>query len=215
MRMRVSLIIVSCLFITTTMFGQIANIVVTSAASFQPGMPPPGSIGAVFCTGLQVNGTVSFSALPLLTSLAGVTVTIGGIPSPLFAVADVGGHQQINFQVPLEANFNYDGTVAVAVAQGSAQGLANVKSAYVVWASDYASVTPGEFFRVGGTQYGAFQHSRDYSPVTETNPAAPGETIIGYLTGLPPATPAPPHYLWCLNTTRQTWFPNSASKSKE
>jgi len=59
----------------------------TNGASFQSGLPEPGSIGTIFCTGLSVAGTVSASGSPLPMSLAGVSVTVGGAPAPLFAVA--------------------------------------------------------------------------------------------------------------------------------
>ncbi len=163
--------------------AQIGNIVVTSAASFQAGMPPPGSIGTVFCTGLAVNRLVTSTMIPLPLELAGVTVTVGGVPAPLFAVADLGGYQQINFQVPLKADFRSDGSVDVAVVQGGTQAVATAKYNYYL--------QPGAFFRIGGTRYGVFQHSGDYSLVTEANPARPGETIIAYLTGLPTATTPP------------------------
>jgi uncharacterized protein (TIGR03437 family) len=177
-------------------WAQIGNIVVTDAASFRVGMPQPDSIGTIFCTGLSVNGVAPASGVPLPLTLAGVTVSIGDAQAPLFAVADLGGFQQINFQVPLEAQFttesqlNPDGatqyitTAQVVVGQNGAQGSATA-------ATD--PTTPGEFFRLGAgaTQYGIFQHA-DYSLVTEQSPAAPGETIMAYLTGLPTATqPAP------------------------
>jgi uncharacterized protein (TIGR03437 family) len=156
---------------------RIGNMVVGSAASFGIGMPPPGSIGAIFCTGLSVSGTVSAPAdqsLPF--SLAGVTVTVGGLTAPMFAVADLGGYQQINFEVPLGSG--PDSTVIVS--QNGLQGLA----------TPIESASPGEFFRIGATQFGAFQHASDYSLVTSDNPAAPGELLVGYATGLP--APSPP-----------------------
>jgi uncharacterized protein (TIGR03437 family) len=158
--------------------GQIGNIVVTSGASFQPGLPQLGSIGTIFCTGLSIQGVVSARDLPLPTSLAGVTVTVGGAAAPLFAVADLGSFQQINFQVPLEAVSDQ-----IAVSQNGLQ----------------ATMTPaltlnvaGDFFRIGGTRYGIFQHGADYSLVTQDNPARGGETIIAYATGLSAAYPAVP-----------------------
>jgi len=39
---------------------------------------------------------------------------------------------------------------------------------------------------------GLFQHAHDYSLVTSQNPARPGETLIGYLTGLPGTNPPVP-----------------------
>jgi uncharacterized protein (TIGR03437 family) len=162
--------------------GQIGNIVVTNAASFQEGTPAPGSIGSIFCTGLKVNGVVAATNLPLPTQLAGVSVTVGGAPAPLFAVADLGGYQQINFQVPYTSLFT--SVIPVVVAQGGAQGTAT------------SSMGPfdqhGDFFKIAGTQYGVFQHAAGYSTVTEDNPAHPGETIVAYLTGLSGSTNPPP-----------------------
>lgn len=156
-------------------------------------MPQRGSIGTIFCSGLTVKGVVAATSVPLPLTLAAVTVTIGGAPAPLFGVADLGGYQQINFQVPLEAQFNtesqltadgttrYITTTQVVISQNGAQGSATAPT---------DPTTPGEFFRLGAT-HGVFQHA-DYSLVTGQSPAAPGETIIAYLTGLPIATPPVP-----------------------
>src|SRR5260370_34948485 len=100
---------------------QIGNIMVTNGASFQPGLPPNGSIGTVFCTGLTVSGVVKAEGAPLPTSLSGVTVTVRGVPAPLFAVADLGGYQQIDFQVPQEVRTYPDGMPFV-VSQNGVQG---------------------------------------------------------------------------------------------
>lgn len=164
--------------------AQIANIVVTNAASFRSGVPATGSIGTIFCTGLTITGVVSAPGVPLPFNLSGVTVTVGGVAAPLFAVADFGGYQQINFQVPLETAFgeNAGGTTTqVTVSQNGIQGTA---------AANLGSVV-GDFFRSGTTQFGIFQHSADYSLVTASNPAKGGETIIGYATGLPQPQPSP------------------------
>jgi uncharacterized protein (TIGR03437 family) len=165
--------------------AQISNIVVTNAASFQPGIPAPGSIGTIFCTGLSVTGIVSAPGVPPPFSLSDVTVTVGGSPAPLFAVAALGGYQQINFQVPHETQVNVGttgDTAEVAISQNGVQGKAT------------ANLAPqlGDFFRVGTTQYGIFQHSADYSLVTTTNPAKRGETIVAYATGLEPPVPSVP-----------------------
>jgi uncharacterized protein (TIGR03437 family) len=167
--------------------GQIGNIVVVSGASFQPGMPSVGGIGTIFCTGLTISGVVTAQGTPLPYTLAGVSVTINFEPAPLFAVADLGGYQQINFEVPHGATSS--GPYGVLVAQGGAQSPLTAVSG--------ASAT-GEFFRIEGTQLGVFQHASDYSLVTQENPATPGETIIGYATGIlglsspsPDGQPAP------------------------
>src|SRR5437879_3514590 len=72
----------------------IQNIVVTSGASFQTGLPARGSIGTIFCTGLIVTGVIPANTLPLPFTLGGVTLTVGGARAPLFAVASLTGYQQ-------------------------------------------------------------------------------------------------------------------------
>lgn len=159
--------------------AQIGNIVVTSAANFAPGLPPPESIGSIFCTGISVTGTVSAPQnQPLPYMLAGVTVTVGGLAAPLFAVANFGGYQQINFQVPVGSG----GSTNVSVSQNGIEGSADVSK----------SSSPGDFFQLSGTQFGVFQHASDYTLVTPDNPASPGESLIGYATGLPTPSPAVP-----------------------
>jgi uncharacterized protein (TIGR03437 family) len=156
------------------------NIVVTSAAGFQLGIPARGSIGTIFCTGLRLSGTTQAQGTPLPWSLAGVSVTVGGAPAPLFSVSDLGGYQQINFQVPQEAVM--DGAPAITVTQNGGTGTAMLQN-YPL------SSSPGEFFTLPNSPYGAFQHATDYSTVTLANPAHAGETIIGYLTGLRDTVP--------------------------
>ena len=105
-------------------------------------------------------------------------MTIDGAPAPLFAVADLGGYQQINFQVPTDV-----GSAKVVVSQNGTQGSASATN---------DPNSPGELFRIGASQFGVFQHASDYSLVTPDNPVKAGETVIAYATGLPSATPAVP-----------------------
>jgi uncharacterized protein (TIGR03437 family) len=160
---------------------QIQNIAAASAANFESGLPPPGSIAAIFCTGLPgITGVVQAAQSPLPFQLNGVSVTIGGAPSPIFAVADLGGFQQINVQVPNEAT-----SAGIVIQAGNLVG--SVTAAF--------SGSPGDFFQnPDGT--GVFQHNADYSLVTPGNPARSGEALIAYLTGIagaliPTDTPAP------------------------
>jgi uncharacterized protein (TIGR03437 family) len=156
------------------------SIVVTSAASFQRGLPPKGSIGTAFCAGLQVQGVVYATTNPLPFTLDGISVTVGGAPAPILAVADDGGYQQINFEVPQEAAPNSDHTWTVTASQDGTQLTAQVASLQ----------SPGDFFWVS-SNLAALQHA-DYSLVTEQNPAHPGEVLVGYLTGLSDAWPVVP-----------------------
>jgi uncharacterized protein (TIGR03437 family) len=169
-----------------------ANSIV-NAASFHPGLPSPGGLAALFVTGLNVSGTMTAAGYPLPTELAGVTILVQGVPAPILAVADIpgAGYQQINFQVPFEANTQTPNVVEVRY-QGS--------STFAV----PQTVGPGIFLLSDGTP--AIQHAADYSLVTASNPARFGETIVVYLTGLghvsssssspvvsgvPPTSPAP------------------------
>lgn len=162
-------------------WSQVGNIVVTNAASFQIGLPSLGSIGTIFCTGLDLQGTVVAPGFPLPMILSGVAVTIDDAAAPLLAVADRGSYQQINFQVPIDASTV--ATVRVVINQNSTQGS--------VMAPTSLS-SPGEFFRAGNPQFGVFQHTSDYSLVTPDNPGVPGEILVGYATGLPPTVPRVP-----------------------
>jgi len=126
-----------------------------------PGLPAPGSLATVYCTGIDgIEGTLEGSGVPLPTSLGGVRVTFGAVDAPLLAVKDVrsgdNAYQQINFQVPFGA------TAAPAVVQGAQRaGLPNTPAPW------------GQFF------FGA-QHADNYRPVTFNDPPKAGEWIIAY-----------------------------------
>jgi uncharacterized protein (TIGR03437 family) len=157
------------------------DIVITSAASFQAGLTRPGSISTAFCTGLQVEGVIYATTNPLPFILSGISVSVGGAQAPILGVANNGGYQQINFEVPQEATPNLDGRWTVTASQSGFQLNTRAESLQ----------TPGDFFWVS-SNLAAFQHAADYSLVSEQNPAHPGEVLIGYLTGLPGAQPVVP-----------------------
>ena len=69
-----------------------------SAASFAPGAPvSPGSIAALFGSDITT-AVASAAAIPLLTTLGGVSVRMNNILAPLFYVSG----SQVNLQVPWE-----------------------------------------------------------------------------------------------------------------
>ena len=163
--------------------AQVANIAVASGASFEPGVPPRGSIASIFCTGLDLSQIVvaDRDRYPLPLTLAGVEVRIGGAPAPLFGVAPLGGYQQINLQVPQEAQFGGP-DVEIEVSQQGRRGTAR---------APVGLSSPGDFFRWPGG-WAALQHAVDYAAVTPQNPARGGEAILAYLTGLPGTQPVVP-----------------------
>ncbi len=167
--------------------GQIANITVTSGASFEPGLPATFGLSTIFCTGLKVSGTVQATGFPLPTVLSGVRILIGSIPVPLLAVVDQPGYQQVNFQVGwgdepgrLNGAFGH----YITVEQDGQRATVFAPSRY----------TPGDFFLDGGGA-AVFTHARDYRLVTEADPAVRGEIINAWLSGMGETTPGvPPGY---------------------
>jgi uncharacterized protein (TIGR03437 family) len=155
--------------------AQIRVLAVTDGATFTPGLPYYGSLATVFCTGLNgLNGIQGAPQYPLPYSIAGVTVYVSGAPAPLLAVADLGGYQQVNFQVPA-----YDGSGPVEVQQSGQTGQ-------LAWWAQNSWGTPsglwGVFF-TGLSGYAIAQHA-DFSPVTHDHPAQPGEAVVVYGTNL-------------------------------
>src|SRR5213079_2111792 len=73
---------------------------VVNPASFAGGLVP-GSLATAFAAGVRdEEGSVTASQLPLPPSLARVSVSVGGIAAPVYAVSNVNGQEQVSFQVP-------------------------------------------------------------------------------------------------------------------
>jgi uncharacterized protein (TIGR03437 family) len=108
----------------------------------------------------------------------GVSVYAGGSGNaPILGIADLGGYQQINIQIPWDAA----GFGAIAVIQGPEKAIATVTS---------GSQWPVFFVNPGGDLVAL--HASDYSLVTPDNPASPGEWIVGYASNLGPVENTPP-----------------------
>jgi uncharacterized protein (TIGR03437 family) len=143
---------------------------VLNGASFAIGAPvAPGSIASVFGSG--------FGSSP-----DGVTVLIGGIVAPLFAVSP----QQINFQVPWQLS-------------GQAQAALTVTSGDLTSASinvPVAAAAPGIFLLSSAGQAAALiaNTASIVAPAAAfpgSRPAQPGEYITIYCTGLGAVTNQP------------------------
>ncbi len=138
----------------------------------------PGSIIQIY--GANLAAQITPSTAPLTTTLGNTSVTIGGIPAPLYYTSP----RQINAQVPFE------------LTPGNRyQLIVNNNGAFSTPAQlQLAAVSPG-IATVLSTGAVIAQHG-DYSLVTEASPARPGEYLMFYLTGLgatdnPVATGAP------------------------
>jgi uncharacterized protein (TIGR03437 family) len=163
-----------------------ANPSTSKSVWWMPSQPDTG-IGAISRNGgawsvnkaasrgaFQVLGTPQAVAtgVPLPSTLAGVTVTLGGQPVPLSYV----GPSQINFQVPYETP---TGTFDLVVA---ANGGASDSVPITV-----ASVAPG--ILVYGDNWGVIQ-DQGYSIIGPSNPAKVGSYVTLYGIGAGAVSPA-------------------------
>ena len=154
-----------------------------NAASFSATMPvAPGSDVSVFGSAFS-SGTFLASATPLPTALQNTTVTINGVAAPMFFVSSGQANVQVPFNVPL-------GTATIQVTNGN--GSSATQSVNV------AAVSPGIFMYNASAGAGVVLHAADFSLVTSSSPAQPGEYLSIYCTGLGPVniavqsgTPAP------------------------
>ena len=132
----------------------------------------PGELVSLFGTGLAntaVTGTPPYSQ-----TLGEVSLTVNGLPAPIAYVSS----GQINFLVPYAAS---GATASIVVTSGTS--ISNTV------AVPLQKTSPGAFSTGGaGTGLGAITHSNG-SLVTATNPAARGETVVVYATGLGVVTP--------------------------
>ena len=153
---------------------------VVNGASFVSGALVPGEIATVFGTNLTFsNGINVAGALPLATSLLNVQVMVNTTAAPIFAVDNVNGQQQINFQVPYEIAGLSSATVQV-IDNGAAGNTVTVP---------VVSAQPGMFtYTVGNTTYGAILHA-SYALANTSSPATAGETVLIYCTGLGAVSP--------------------------
>jgi len=162
--------------------GPVVGAVVNNA-SFAPSPQPvaPGSIAAVFGTGLNDGSQVLTSAFgpdhKLVTKLGGASVTIGKIPAPMFYSTS----SQLGVQIPLELQGQHSAEVQVTV-NGQTSAVQNVS---------LSPVKPGLFtVSQDGKGTAVCLHTDGVTPVTTANPAHPNEIVIFYGTGFGDITPA-------------------------
>jgi len=152
---------------------------VLNGASFQPGIESgswamiPGSNLANLTRTWQAS---DFTGNDLPTSLSGVSVTIDGEPAFVEYISPT----QINVLAPFD---NATGSVNVVVNNNgavSAQATAQLQA--------YAPA----FFMQPGTSFVFASLLPNYTPVTTSAPAHPGDTIVLWGTGFGPTTPQAP-----------------------
>ncbi len=141
----------------------------TNGASFVSG-GSPGAIATLFGQHLSrnVNGIVFGSSVPLPNTVAGTTVTVDGKPAPIFSVVNQAGSEQISFQVPVNATVGSN--IPLVINNGFTSATIQVP---------IAQVQPG-IFTVDGINAAALH--ANYSLISSSQPASPGETILVYCT---------------------------------
>jgi uncharacterized protein (TIGR03437 family) len=145
---------------------------IVNAASFVSGGLVPGGMATLFGSNLTSGKGINLaSGLPLATQLLNTSVKIDNtLSAPIFAVDNVNGQQQINFQVPW--------------------ALAG-KSSAVVQVVNNGALSPTVTVPVLAAQPGIFValHA-NYQPVTSADPATASEILVVYCTNLGAVSPA-------------------------
>ncbi len=154
--------------------GPVVSAVV-NGASFVGGGVVPGEIATAFGTNLTSSTGINLtSSLPLPTTFLTDELMVNNKAVALFAVDNVNGQQQINFQVPWEVASGPNATIAV-----SNNGTAGASISVPVLAAQ-----PGIFnYSAGGNTFGAILHA-NFQLADTAHPAKPGETVLIYCTGL-------------------------------
>lgn len=152
---------------------------VVNGASYVAGLTP-GSAATAFVSGAKPTaGIRQASSLPLPTTLEEISVLVNDTPAPLYAVANVNGLEQVNFQAPFElAGLT---SARVAVRRGSLTGDAVDVPVF--------ALQPGVFTSDGVR--GVVVRAATNTLVNANSPMQPGEDLYLYATGLGPVDNAP------------------------
>jgi uncharacterized protein (TIGR03437 family) len=153
-----------------------------NGASFASGGIVPGEIATVFGTGLTSSSGINLtSGLPLVTNFLNTSVMVDGTVAPLFAIDNVNGQEQINFQVPWEVS--QESTATISVTSG---GASSSTVEVPVLAAQPGIIN----YSAAGGNFGVILHS-DYQLADSAHPVNAGETVLIYCTGLGAVSPTP------------------------
>jgi uncharacterized protein (TIGR03437 family) len=138
---------------------------IVEAASFGP-LLSPGVLATMFGTNMAA-GVRASAILPLPVELGGVRVTLGSRAVPLVYVSD----EQINFVIPSDLAAGETDLIVTTPAGASAPARVRIDT-----------LSPG-LFVLSNTGLGAITAAGTGQPTSE-RPAAPGEIVEVYATGL-------------------------------
>jgi uncharacterized protein (TIGR03437 family) len=158
------------------LFPSTSGVINAASLGAGPTAVAAGSWVSIFGSQMTPGAVVSATSVPLPTSLAGITVFIGGTPAPLLYVSPT----QINAQIPQEVAGRTTTSLQVVVnAVASAAATINL-----------ASTGPGIYtLNQSGSGRGAILHSGSHFVVSSTDPAKPGEILEVYANGLGATNP--------------------------
>lgn len=148
---------------------------IVNGASFAKGGIVPGEIATLFGSNLTSSAGINLtSGLPLVTTFLNVSVMVNDKAVPLFAVDDVNGQEQINFQVPWEVAGGPNAKIAV-INNGTTSATVSVP---------VLTAQPGIInYSTAGENFGVILHA-NFQLADSAHPAVPGETVLIYCTGL-------------------------------
>jgi uncharacterized protein (TIGR03437 family) len=150
-----------------------------SAASFAAAPAPlaPGSLVTVFGQGIA-GDSAQASTVPLPNSMSGVSVTVGGVAAPILNMDS--SADQISLQVPFELDGQAEAEIVVnnngVISQAETVQIATAPALFTTASS--------------GVGPGAFLHGNGNALITASSPAAAGEVILIYATGLGAVSPS-------------------------
>jgi uncharacterized protein (TIGR03437 family) len=166
-------------FVVKLATGTPAISSVLNGASFQPGIEA-GSWAMI--TGVNLANTTrtwqssDFSGDNLPTSLSGVSVTIDGKPAFLSYISPT----QINVQAPSDTNL------------GTVNAIVNNNGVISAPATAQLQTYAPAFFIQPGTSFVFASLLPNYTPISSTAPASPGDLVALWGTGFGPTTPQAP-----------------------
>jgi uncharacterized protein (TIGR03437 family) len=156
-----------------------AGVGVTNAASFQPGIAP-GGIVTIFGTnlGAAAGQTLIAPGSPWPPQLGTTTVTMNGTAAPVYYVLNQNGSEQLSVQAPWSISGVNSATVVVTTSAGGS----SPQTVPVLGAQ------PG-IFLLDAVSSGATHVNGTIA--NASNPAARGEVVVMYLTGMGPVSNQP------------------------